>query len=69
MSETQQIAFKFSPHTYFGREDYMISSCNFEAIQTIENWPDWSFFAVCLYGPTGCGKTHLSQIFSDIVLA
>lgn len=67
MSETQQIAFKFSPHTYFGREDYMISSCNFEAVQTIENWPDWSFFAVCLYGPTGCGKTHLSQIFSDIV--
>lgn len=65
MSETTQIAFKFSPHPYLGREDFMVSSCNFVAVETIDNWPDWPFFAICLYGPSGCGKTHLSQIFSD----
>lgn len=67
MSETSQIAFKFSPHPYFGREDFMVSKCNYEAVQTIDNWPNWAFFAICLYGPSGCGKTHLSQIFSDKV--
>ena len=67
MSETTQIAFKFSPHPYLGREDFMVSSCNFEAVQLIDNWPEWPFFAVCLYGPSGCGKTHLCRIFSDRV--
>lgn len=67
MSQTSQIAFKFSPHPYLGRDDFMVSGCNFEAVQTIDAWPQWPFFAVCLYGPAGCGKTHLSQIFSDKV--
>ena len=65
MSETAQIAFQFSPQPYLGREDFMVSSCNFEAFQTIDSWPNWPFFAICLYGPKGCGKTHLSRIFSD----
>ena len=67
MADAAQIAFNFSPHPYLGREDFMVSSCNFEAVQTIDCWPDWPFFAVCLYGPSGCGKTHLSRIFSDKV--
>lgn len=67
MSETAQIAFKFSPHAYLRREDFMVSKCNFEAVQIIDSWPQWPYFAVCLYGPHGCGKTHLAQIFSNKV--
>ena len=67
MSETAQIAFQFPLQPYLGREDFMVSNCNFEAFQTIDNWPQWPFFAICLYGPKGCGKTHLSRIFSDKV--
>ena len=67
MSETAQIAFKFSPQTYLRREDFMVSKCNFEAVRIIDSWPQWPYFAVCLYGPQGCGKTHLAQIFSDKV--
>ena len=67
MHETTQIAFQFSPQPYLGREDFMVSSCNFEAFQIIDSWPEWTFFAICLYGPKGCGKTHLSRIFSDKV--
>ncbi|MBQ8465162.1 MAG: DNA replication protein [Alphaproteobacteria bacterium] len=65
MSDAEQIAFNFSPHPYLGREDFMVSSCNAEAVKIVDTWPDWPFFAVCLYGPNGCGKTHLSRIFSD----
>lgn len=67
MAEAAQIAFNFAPHPYLGREDFMVSSCNAEAVQMIDSWPDWPFFAICLYGPSGCGKTHLSRIFSDKV--
>lgn len=67
MSETQQIAFKFPLEPYLGREDFMVSKCNFEAFKMVDSWPEWPFFAICLYGPSGCGKTHLSRIFSDRV--
>lgn len=45
----------------------MVASCNAEAFAYVEGWPDWPFFAVCLYGPTGCGKSHLANMFSDNV--
>ena len=28
---------------------------------------DWPFFAICIYGPEGCGKTHLATIFAHTV--
>lgn len=67
MSQTAQTVFNFPPRPYFGREDFMVSACNFEAFKMVDSWPEWPFFALCLYGPAGCGKTHLSRIFSDNV--
>ena len=67
MTQTEQIAFNFTPHPYLEREDFMVANCNFEAVQMVDNWPQWPFFAICVYGPRGCGKTHLSRIFSDRV--
>ena len=45
----------------------MISSCNKDALKAVESWPDWPFFALSIYGPKGCGKTHLAHIFADTV--
>ena len=64
---TTQLPLQFKPQPYLGKEDFMVSGCNCEAFQTIESWPDWPFFAICLYGPEGCGKTHLAHMFSDNV--
>ena len=52
-------------------EDYKVESliksdCNEIAINLIENWPKWpdsSRFA-CVFGPKGCGKTHISNVWS-----
>jgi chromosomal replication initiation ATPase DnaA len=33
----------------------------------IDLWPDWPFFALLLYGPKGCGKSHLSHMFAERV--
>ena len=52
------------------RENFIISSSNQSAIQLIENSNHWqkqtnSIPAAIIYGPKGCGKTHLSTIFKD----
>lgn len=45
----------------------MTSPCNIEAFNLLNSWPEWSFFAICIYGEEGCGKTHLAHVFADKV--
>src|ERR1700680_2575812 len=41
-----------------GRGDFIVAPCNETAVSFIDNWPDWPG-PVALYGPEGCGKSHL----------
>lgn len=45
----------------------MISSCNQNAYKVVEMWPEWPSFAMLIFGPHGCGKTHLAHIFAENV--
>ena len=47
-------------------EDFLVTDCNAEAIDWIDQWPDWPEPVVSIYGPAGCGKTHLASVFSHI---
>ena len=47
----------------------MVAACNEEAVRTIDLWPNWPYFAVCIFGPEGCGKTHLANVFAQMVAA
>ena len=57
-----QLVFKFPFKTKYYEQDYYVSSNNFSAYQLIESWPNWPDKCVNIYGPKGCGKTHLSNI-------
>ena len=57
-----QLTFKFPFKTIYYEQDYYVSSNNFSAYRLIENWPNWPSKWVNIFGPTGCGKTHLSNI-------
>ena len=57
-----QLVFKFPFKTKYYEQDYYVSDNNFSAYRLIESWPNWSGKWVNIYGPTGCGKTHLSNI-------
>ena len=57
-----QLVFKFPFKTKYYQQDYYVSSNNFSAYRLIESWPNWPEKWVNIYGPTGCGKTHLSNI-------
>ena len=47
----------------FGREDFLVSPCNAEAVAWLDRWPDWPAPALTVYGAPGCGKSHLAQVW------
>ena len=64
---TGQLALDFPHRPSLGREDFMVAGCNKEAVGMIDLWPAWPYFAICIYGPEGCGKTHLANVFAQMV--
>jgi chromosomal replication initiation ATPase DnaA len=59
----KQLIFKFPFKTNYFEEDFYVSTNNFEAYKLIETWPKWSSRFINIFGPAGCGKTHLANIF------
>ncbi|MBL6857240.1 MAG: DNA replication protein [Pelagibacteraceae bacterium] len=59
-----QLIFKFSFQTNYFEEDFYVSENNFEAYKLIETWPKWSSKFINIFGPAGCGKTHLANVFN-----
>ena len=57
-----QLVFKFPFKMKYYEQDYYVSSNNFSAYRLIESWPNWPGKWVNIFGPEGCGKTHLSNI-------
>jgi chromosomal replication initiation ATPase DnaA len=58
-----QLIFKFPFTTNYFEEDFYVSTNNFNAYKLIESWPKWSGRHINIFGPRGCGKTHLANIF------
>lgn len=46
-----------------GREDFLVATCNADAVAWIDRWPEWQGGALALYGAQGCGKTHLAEVW------
>ena len=67
-----QLVFKFPFRAKYYEQDYYVSTNNFLTYQLIENWPNWPDKWVNIFGPKGCGKTHLSNILkkklSDVLI-
>ena len=59
-----QLTFKFSFKTRYYEQDYYVSSNNFSVYRLIESWPNWPGKWINIFGPNGCGKTHLANIFT-----
>ncbi len=63
MSADAQLHFTFDHRPAMGQEDFLVAPCNEQAVRWIDGWPEWPGPALCLHGPTGCGKTHLAHVW------
>ena len=60
--KVSQLTFKFPFKTSYYKNDFYVSSNNFEVYKLLESWPNWSSKNVNIFGPKGSGKTHLVNI-------
>ena len=66
--ETRQLIFDFLYHQIYDREGFVVSPCNSMAVLWLDRYPNWGGHALLVHGPKGCGKTHLSHLFSKVHL-
>ena len=59
-----QLVFPFGVRPVRARENFVVAPCNEQAFRFIERWPDWPVRIAAIYGPAGCGKTHLAYLWS-----
>ena len=61
----QQIPLDLPHREAYGREDFLISPSNEEAVKWIDLWPEWTAPVLILYGAEASGKTHLSYVWQE----
>lgn len=67
----EQLLLNWPVNEKFAQANFLPSFSNEKAVKWIDQWPDWQrgddqFHTLIIYGPTGCGKTHLSHVWRDI---
>jgi chromosomal replication initiation ATPase DnaA len=62
-SRERQLVLDLPHRTALGRDDFLVSRSNAEAVAFIDRWPSWPGYALALIGPRGSGKTHLAEVW------
>jgi chromosomal replication initiation ATPase DnaA len=62
-SPARQLALDLPHRIAHGREDFLVTPANEQAVAMVDQWPDWLNPALILVGPEGAGKTHLSEVW------
>ena len=62
---SKQLIFNFPFKKNYLKQDFYVSKNNFNAFKLIESWPNWPSRLVNIFGPKGCGKTHLINILKS----
>jgi len=71
LKTSEQYLLNWPTNEKFAHANFLSSLSNEKAVKLIDQWPNWhrgneNFYALIIYGPTGCGKTHLSCVWGDI---
>jgi len=64
MSAAEQLLLGFAHEAASGVADFMPAESNRAALAWLARWPAWPAPALVIYGPPGCGKSHLARIWA-----
>lgn len=59
----RQLPLELPHRPALGRDDFLVAACNQEAVAWLDLWPSWPGPGLVVHGPTGCGKTHLAEVW------
>ena len=62
-----QLTFNLTNKPALGRNNFIISSSNRDAITWIDSWPNWpgASNSLNVYGPRSSGKSHLGAVWQS----
>ncbi len=61
----KQLAFELPHRPALGAEDFLVAPANRDAVAWADRWPDWPAVGLVVWGPEGCGKSHLLQVWRE----
>lgn len=59
-----QLSLDLGHRPAFGRDDLLVTPVNRHAVAWVDRWPEWPGHVLAIFGPAGCGKSHLAQVFA-----
>jgi len=63
MNDSVQLPLDLAYRPALGRDDFLVAPANAQAVAWIDRWPDWPAPALAVFGPAGCGKSHLGEVW------
>ncbi|MCK5167976.1 MAG: DNA replication protein [Rhodospirillaceae bacterium] len=63
MNTHEQIPMTFGHRPALSGDDFLVAPSNQQAVQWIDNWPNWPGPLLVIVGPAGSGKTHIANVF------
>ena len=63
-----QLILKFPANKVYLKEDFYVSSGNYQAYDFVNSWPKWVKRIANIFGPPGSGKTHLASILKSAMV-
>jgi chromosomal replication initiation ATPase DnaA len=60
---SKQMLLDLGHRSALGREDFLVSESNREAVAWLDSWPDWPAPGLVVVGPPASGKSHLAEVW------
>src|SRR6185295_6818072 len=59
----EQLPLELPVRSAMNAAGFVVSDSNRDAVAWTDRWPDWPNGILAVYGPPGCGKTHLAHVW------